>query len=95
MRITNGFGWPVTNSFGGDIVNIDIYDGPDTTVANLVLVTDTVIIVVTNEFGDVVANQIPVWVGMRLSPMLSPAPPAARSRVTFRSPMDTPWSSVP
>ena len=62
MRITNGPGWPVTNSFGGDIVNIDINNGPDTTVTNLVLVTDTVIIVVTNEFGDVVANQTPVWV---------------------------------
>ena len=63
MRITNGPGNPVIHSFPGGVFPVDINNGPGTTVTNLISVSDTVIIVVTNEFGDVVANQTPVWVG--------------------------------
>ena len=63
FHITNGPSWPVVHSFGGNVVTIDINNGPGTTVTNLVTLTETAIIVVTNEFGDVVGNQTPVWVG--------------------------------
>jgi ribosomal protein S11 len=64
MRITNGPGNPVVHSLVGGVFNIDINNGPGTTVTNKLEVFDNVIIVVTNEFGDVVANDTPVWSGI-------------------------------
>lgn len=58
MIITNGPGWPVPHSFSGHgVTSININNGPDTTVTNVIVVTEAIEIVVTNEFGTVISDQ--------------------------------------
>ena len=60
MPVTDSLGNPSIGFFGGQSASVDVTNGPDGTVTNLVLVTDAINIVVTNAFGQILANQ--TWV---------------------------------
>ena len=57
MRLTSGPGNPVTHSFGWQSASVDVTSGPDSTVTNLIQISDYVDIVVTNEFGQRISDQ--------------------------------------
>ena len=56
--ITNGPGWPVNHSYGGMNAFVNVTNGPDSPVHNLISVAFAIQIIVTNQFGDILTNTV-------------------------------------